>query len=111
MAQDCVDAMIYAADVDPLTQDRALDYLTQMESYRSVVTSMLTERASNPAPWLAGENGSVRRVLQPVSRAGAYLIARDMGLVEQHEDWTQWRRSAALPLFRLDEMTSSRHHN
>lgn len=54
----------------------------------------------------AWEALSWRPVVAPVSPAGEYLIAREMGLemglVDTRLSWTAWRRSAALPLFRLD---------
>lgn len=101
LAQDCVDAMIFAASDDPATRARALSYLTRMEAYRRTLIDMLLTRAQGRT-----DDGSTRRYMRhvviPISRPGGYLIARDMGLVDTHRDWTNWRRQAALPLFRLD---------
>ncbi len=103
LAQDCVDALVYLRSGDPEARARAEAYLDQLGAYRRVIVEMVVTRAqARPAP--AEDRSRYTRVaVQPVSWAGAYLIARRMGLVETHRDWTAWRRAASLPLFRLDE--------
>ena len=104
LAQDCVDALIYSQSPVSLQRDRATDYLAQLEAYRQTIVGMLVSRAEGRGAERRVMS-SIRPAVEPVSRAGAYLIARDMGLVDSHIDWTAWRRSASLPLFRLDEVS------
>lgn len=102
LAQDCVDAMLYARAADPSVRARAIDYLQDLEAYRGLLIAMIMRRARDRGQGEAWEQLSWRPAVSPVSEAGAYLIARDLGLVDTHRDWTDWRRAAALPLFRLD---------
>lgn len=103
LAQDCVDAMVYLQTGSDMEKDRAADYLDQLEDYRAVLVSMIVARAKTrgrsdaiwgPRTW--------QPAVYPVSRSGAYLIAREMGIIERQQDWNSWRRQAVLPLFRLD---------
>ena len=92
-----------------MTRTRAAGYLTELERYRRVIVDILVQRArERPRP--ANDDWGYqtwRPAVTPVSRAGAYLIARQMGVVETHRDWTAWRRAASLPLFRLDEIQTN----
>lgn len=104
LAQDCVDALVYLRSGDAEAGARAEIYLQQLGIYREVIIGMVISRAqARPAP--ADDRRQYARVaVQPVSWAGAYLIARRMGLVDTHRDWTEWRQSLALadPRLRLD---------
>ena len=105
LAQDCVDAQLYLGSTDPAVRARAGDYLAQLEAFRGLMVEMLVTRARERSTLSQDHWGQQRwgPPVHPISRAGAYLIAREMGLVSTHHDWTTWRRSAALPLFRLGE--------
>ncbi len=104
LAQDCVDAQLYRWSADPEVRERAGAYLAQLEAFRGLMVDMLVARARERTTLTQDHRGDQRwgPPVHPISRAGAYLIAREMGLVETHRDWTTWRRSAALPLLRLD---------
>ena len=104
LAQDCVDAIVYAQSRDADVRARALSYLVDLERFRATQISLMAARAEALGQGEAWEEFAWRPAVHPVSRTGAYLIAREMGLIETHVDWTAWRRSAALPLFRLDEV-------
>ncbi|MEO1239576.1 MAG: hypothetical protein AAFW64_07950 [Pseudomonadota bacterium] len=106
LAQDCVDARFYARSEDFQVRTRARAYLALLENYRRVIATLMLERMRDPASRHA--SGDARRYVRPafaaVSWPGAYLIARDMGLIETHRDWTDFRRSltAADARLRLD---------
>lgn len=104
LAQDCVDATVYARSEDRVVRLRAERYLADLDAYRRVLVGMLVARAREREPRLHGIHIHVRPVVQPLSWVGSYLIAREMGLVERHEDWTAWRRSLAStdPRLRLE---------
>ncbi|MEO0388228.1 MAG: hypothetical protein AAF281_11980 [Pseudomonadota bacterium] len=104
LAQDCADARVLARSPTPETRARAEAYLDDLETYRRVLIEMLLDRAQAAKKPVPGTNIYVKWAVQPVSRAGAYLIARRMGLVRRHDEWTDWRRSLASadPRFRLD---------
>lgn len=109
LAQDCVDAMVYAQSANPVVRDRAETYLSQLQAYREVMVAILVDRARTRPGERNDDWGyqKWRPAVYPISRTGAYLIARDMGVVETHQDWTTWRRQASLPLFRLDEVQTN----
>ncbi|MDJ1009182.1 MAG: hypothetical protein QNJ13_15310 [Paracoccaceae bacterium] len=104
LAQDCVDAQIYARSDDAGVRARAEAYLAQLETYREVMVAMLVARARARTPGEPSLRRHVRPAVRPVSEAGAYLIARQMGLVDTHESWTAWRQSLAFadPRVRLE---------
>lgn len=95
LAQDCVDALIYRQSERPEVRGRAEAYLEQLQAYRELMVEMLVARARARTPGEASLRRHVRPAVAPVSWAGAYLIARRMGLVDTHEDWTKWRQSVA----------------
>ena len=105
LAQDCVDARLYAGSDNPYAARRAEAYLTQLEAYRAVLVAMLVDRARERPRASEDDWGyqKWRPAVHPISRAGAYLIARDMGVVDTHQAWTSWRQSATGPLFRLNQ--------
>lgn len=109
LAQDCIDALVYLQSTDPEERDRADDYLSQLEAYRQVIVGIIVARAQARPPEAEDHPGYQlwRPAVHPVSRSGAYLIAREMGVVNTHQVWTNWRRAAALPLFRLDEVQAN----
>lgn len=98
LAQDCVDARIYARSENLVVKIRAEAYLDLLEQYRHVIAALMIERMRDPAA--RAPSGNARRYVRPafaaVSWPGAYLIARDMGLIDTHEDWTAWRRARTL---------------
>lgn len=100
LAQDCADAAALAQSSDPEMRGRALVYLGQLDAYRRVVIDLLVARTSEPVT----TRSSMRKAITPLSEAGAYLIAYRMGLIDQRDDWTEWRRSVASadPRPRLD---------
>lgn len=104
LAQDCVDALIYARSDDAATRGRALEYLAELQGYREVMVGMMVSRARERNADRAGLSRHMRPAVWPVSDAGAYLIARRMGLLETHADWTAWRLSLAEadPRFRVE---------
>lgn len=104
LAQDCVDALVYRRSDRPEVRARAEAYLEQLQAYRELMIDMLVARARARTPGEASLRRHVRPAVAPVSWAGAYLIARRMGLVETHEDWTEWRQSVASadPRLRLE---------
>lgn len=97
LAQDCVDARLYARSENIEVKRRAEAYLDLLEEYRRTIAALMIERMRNPAA--RASSGSTRRYVRPayaaVSWTGAYLIARDMGLIETHRNWTDWRRAHA----------------
>lgn len=95
LAQDCVDALVYLRSDDPGTRERAGRYLEQLDTYRGVMVAMLVSRARERTRQTTGLTRHMRPAVPPVSEAGSYLIARDMGLLETHESWTSWRQSLA----------------
>ena len=106
LAQDCVDARLYARSENIEVKRRAEAYLDLLEAYRRTIAALMVERMRNPAA--RASSGSTRRYVRPaiaaVSWTGAYLIARDMGLIETHQNWTDWRRAhtSADARFRID---------
>ena len=106
LAQDCVDARLYAQSSNIEVKTRANTYLAQLEAYRRAIAAMMVSRAREMPknPRVGSYRQGFGRADIAVSQAGAYLIARDMGLVETNADWTTWRKSLALsdPRFRID---------
>lgn len=106
LAQDCVDARVYAQSQDREVKIRAEAYLELLERYRHVIAKLMVERMRDPAA--RARSDDTRRYVRPafaaVSWPGAYLIARDMGLMDTHHDWTAWRqaRTSADARFRID---------
>ena len=106
LAQDCVDARVYARSDRPEVKIRAEAYLKQLDAYRRVIAKMMIDRSRSPEA--RAPSRSTRRYTAPalasVSWPGAYLIARDMGLIETHQDWTAFRRTftAADARLRID---------
>lgn len=107
LAQDCVDAVIYAEEGDLQDRARAYEYLDRMEAYRQVIIGMIMDRARTRDRSEDQMTRVIRPAVHPVSRTGSYLIAQQMGLVADHHRWTAWRRQAVLPLFRLDEIVQN----
>ncbi|MEM9710277.1 MAG: hypothetical protein AAF871_15990 [Pseudomonadota bacterium] len=103
LAQDCLDARIYAFSDDPETRDRALAYLDLLSAYRAEIVALLLARAAEQPP-SERRPRRLRPVVKPVNWVGGYLIAQRMGLVKRQEVWTLWRRSVASadPRFRLE---------
>lgn len=95
LAQDCVDARIYARSESIEVKLRAEAYLDLLEEYRRTIAALMIERMRDPAA--RASSGSTRRYVRPafaaVSWTGSYLIARDMGLIQTHQNWTDWRRA------------------
>ncbi len=106
LAKDCIDARSYSQSKNIEVKVRAEKYLAQLNAYRGVIARMMIDRTR--VHGTSAEDGDHRRYARPavssVSGAGAYLIARDMGLFETHETWTIWRKSLVLadPRFRID---------
>jgi len=104
LAQDCVDAQIYQRSEDSAVRARAESYLAQLQRYREIIVGLLVARARSGADEFRAGTRYVRPAVDPTSWAGEYLIARRMGLVDTHEDWTEWRQSVAStdPRFRVE---------
>ncbi|MEM9812006.1 MAG: hypothetical protein AAF913_05000 [Pseudomonadota bacterium] len=95
LARDCGEALRHAQSADPQVRARAQQYLAALAAYRGAMVTLLVTRAEERSRD-PGINRHVKPVVRPVSRTGAYLIARHIGLVRQRQDWVAWRRSAAL---------------
>lgn len=106
LAQDCVDARIYARSNNPQVKIRAEAYLEQLDAYRTVVSGLLLEAERPRDPRILSDrlHPSASPSLAPVSSTGAYLIARHMGLIRTHRDWTMFRLAltSADARFRVD---------
>ncbi|MEM9430229.1 MAG: hypothetical protein AAGA32_12115 [Pseudomonadota bacterium] len=95
LAQDCGEALLHAQSADAQVRRRAQQYLDALAAYRGAMVTLLVTRAEERSRD-PGINRHVKPVVRPVSRTGAYLIARHIGLVRQRQNWVAWRRSAAL---------------
>ncbi|MEL6233521.1 MAG: hypothetical protein AAFR46_03865 [Pseudomonadota bacterium] len=96
IAEDCADALRTLRDPLPEARSRAEAYLKRLQAYRAALTQILLARlADRHARKDRRLTRYARPVITPVSRAGAYLIARQMGIVASHADWVAWRMSEA----------------
>lgn len=70
---------------------RAEAYLVQLHHYRRTLIDMANARydARRPVGGVSLD-GSGRLVVRQVTRTGAYLIARSMGLIGTHREWRAW---------------------
>ncbi|MEO0911816.1 MAG: hypothetical protein AAFY59_02335 [Pseudomonadota bacterium] len=77
----------------------AADYLDQLQLYRDTLLDMAMERFQlRRRPGVPGPRTTAGEpVVRPVSRAGAFLIAKSMGLVAKQREWTVWREAQANP--------------
>lgn len=96
IAGDCAEALHTLRDPLPGPRARAEAYLKRLQAYRATLTQILLARlADRQTREDRRLNRYARPVITPVSRAGAYLIARQMGIVASHADWVAWRLSEA----------------
>lgn len=72
-------------------------YLKTLTAYRAALLGIAQERFGK-TPVIAGPNtprGTHRYIARPVSRTGAYLIAKSMGLVAHQRAWATWQIASA----------------
>lgn len=105
LATDCRAALNTLLAAQSLQDARlAIDYLDQLHLYRATLLRMAMERFSQQrGRIIAGRKVAGWRpksgelVVRPVSRTGAFLIAKSMGLVAKQREWTVWREAQADP--------------
>jgi len=90
LADDCADALAVRSNARPGSVRHAMsdNYLQRLENYRWVMIGMARDR------FRASRTGAAVE-LRPVSRTGAFLIARTMGITETQVRWRDWRQAMA----------------
>lgn len=90
LADDCNDALVVWQDARPGSVQHVLsaNYLQKLEDYRWTMIDMAGER------FRASRTGDAV-ALRPVTRTGAFLIARTMGITATQTRWREWRQAMA----------------
>lgn len=98
LAEDCADALalLHASPEESATARRAAAYLTVLEAYRQEILAIALSgyRAGRRNRATRSHDLGGRTVIRSVSEAGAYLIARSMGVLGRQRDWYAWRAAA-----------------
>lgn len=94
LADDCAAALSQRDRAAPGTVRWVLAdvYLARLEAYRWTMIGMASDRFRAARTRPATEANGIAR---PVSRTGAYLIAREMGLVANQTRWRAWHQAMA----------------
>lgn len=90
LADDCADALAVRTSARPGSVRHAMadNYLQRLEDYRWVMIGLAGDRFRASRAGAAVE-------LRPISRTGAFLIARTMGVTETQVRWRDWRQAMA----------------
>lgn len=90
LADDCADALAVWTGARPGSVRHAMsgNYLQRLEDYRWVMIGMARDR-------FRASRAGASVELRPVSRTGAFLIARTMGVTETQVRWRDWRQAMA----------------
>ncbi len=99
LARSCDDARRIAAEAPSgsLRRFRAETHLARLERYRATLRDIFLERfsATRGGRDLQARGVVGHQVARPVSEAGAYLIAFEMGLVGAQRAWEAWLAAEA----------------
>ncbi|MHA3914628.1 hypothetical protein [Halovulum sp. GXIMD14793] len=93
LAKDCAAALdlYHTSRTGSDGWTRAETYLVTLQSYRQALMDMASARFEIARPTGGRTDGLYGRLMvRQVSRTGAYLIARSMGLVGVQRDWRNW---------------------
>lgn len=93
LARDCVAALtVYERSHGKgHSHDRSESYLVRLHQYRWAMLDIATARFDAAGHRRSGARDlSGHHVVRQVSRTGAYLIARSMGLVGVQREWRAW---------------------
>ncbi|MHA3976604.1 hypothetical protein ACW9UR_02870 [Halovulum sp. GXIMD14794] len=90
LADDCQDALSIWEGARPGSVQHAMsgNYLQRLEDYRWTMIEMARER------FRASRVGD-SHAMGPVTRTGAFLIARTMGITATQTRWRDWRQAMA----------------
>lgn len=110
LSQDCAEALGRLGARDTARRAQAALYLDLLQAYRATLTDLLLSRLGSHERTEEGHrvNRYVRPVVTPVSRSGAYLIARRMGVVAAHRDWAARRETTEQAILRAGDRTEGR---
>ena len=98
LADGCAAALrslVVAVDTNPFVAKRAVIFLERLNAFKTTIIEINVERLfgvdaaprSQPLAAASGTQMSLVATSRPVSPAGEYLIAREMGLLDAYHDW------------------------
>ncbi|QHQ34070.1 hypothetical protein [Algicella marina] len=94
LAADCRAALaVMAVAPAGAHTEFAQDYLRQLQTYRATMLSIMMERFETQRSRRVLQAHTDAPMVKPVSRAGAFLIAKSMGLVAKQREWTVWNEA------------------